>query len=86
MPYPPPLEARVVLIDGPLSLFLHPAPEQEILDALVRLTRLARVAATQLDTATIVSWEEPAYTGSPGRPMSSTLDDRGGGTGGEGGP
>ena len=49
--YPPPTEARVVLIDGPVAVFIHEAGEWEILEAFRRLERLVEVAAKQLGEA-----------------------------------
>ena len=43
-----PFDARCVLIDGPVALFIHEAPTQTILDAYERLGRLAALAAQQL--------------------------------------
>jgi hypothetical protein len=45
-----PLKARCVFIDGPVAVFLHEAPEHEILMAYERLKRMVDVAASQLDT------------------------------------
>lgn len=45
-----PFDARVVLIDGPVAVFLHEANEQTILDAFDNLRSLVAVAAQQLDT------------------------------------
>lgn len=46
-----PLKARVMLVDGPVSLFLHQASEQELHDAFKRLQRLFGVAAAELEAA-----------------------------------
>ena len=45
-----PSEARVVLIDGPVAVFVHEATEAEILDAYENLKALVEVAARQLHT------------------------------------
>ena len=57
-----PSEARVVLIDGPVAVFVHEATEAEILDAYENLKALVEVAARQLhteetDNAARKSWE-----------------------------
>lgn len=49
MKYPPPLEARTAFVDGPISVFIHQAPEAEILEAFARLSRLVPVAARLLE-------------------------------------
>lgn len=36
----PPHEARVVLVDGPVALYIHPAPTPELTEAMDRLLRL----------------------------------------------
>lgn len=46
-----PLQARVVLVDGPVAVFLHQASEQELHDAFKRLQRLFGIAAVELDAA-----------------------------------
>ena len=43
-----PFDARVVLIDGPVSVFIHEAPERAILDAYANLKAVIEVAAKQL--------------------------------------
>lgn len=45
----PPMEARVVLIDGPVAVYIHEAPREAILEAYKRLERLVNVAAKDLD-------------------------------------
>ena len=46
-----PLQARVVLIDGPGAVFLHQAPEKELREAYSRLGALVNAACTQLGEA-----------------------------------
>lgn len=41
--------ARLLFIDGPLSLYIREAEPQEILDAYERLGRLVKVAAAELN-------------------------------------
>ncbi len=43
-----PSEARVVLVDGPVAIFIHDASASAILEAYTRLGRLVEVAAQQL--------------------------------------
>ena len=45
----PPHEARVVLVDGPVSIFLHEAPEAEINASIDRLMDLVEVAIWQFN-------------------------------------
>ena len=44
-----PMEANVVLIDGPVAVYIHDADEQTILNAYERLGRLLRIAASSLN-------------------------------------
>jgi hypothetical protein len=44
-----PLEARVVLIDGPVAVYIHEAPTRELVDAIARLNRLLTIAVLELD-------------------------------------
>jgi len=85
-----PLDARVVLVDGAVALFISDAESGvAILRSLARLTKLAVVAAQQLDI-------EKAKHASPenrvpsDRPLQREDHDCGGGPGedrsGEGGP
>jgi len=46
MIYPPPMEARCVFIDGPVSVFIHEADPDEVREAYVRLGKAVEVAAT----------------------------------------
>lgn len=45
------MEAHVVLVDGPVAIYLHKASEQELHDAFKRLQRLFGIAAVELDAA-----------------------------------
>jgi len=46
---PAPADARVVLIDGPVAVFIQEASKDAILEAYERLGRLVAVAAEQLN-------------------------------------
>jgi len=46
-----PLQARVMLVDGPVAVCLHQASEQELLDAFKRLQRLVGIAVVELAAA-----------------------------------
>ena len=49
-----PLQARVVLVDGPVAVFVHEATESAILDAYANLKALVEVAAKQLHTEEVL--------------------------------
>ncbi len=49
-----PAEARVVLVDGPVAVFVHEATESAILDAYANLKALVEVAAKQLHTEEVL--------------------------------
>lgn len=44
-----PTEARCVFVDGPVAVYIHEAPKEEILAAYARLERIVQVAAKNLD-------------------------------------
>jgi len=44
-------EPRTLLIDGPVSIYLYDATEEELLAAFTRLTSQVRVAARQIGEA-----------------------------------
>jgi len=46
-----PLQARVVLVDGPVAVFLHQAPQAELRAALMRLQKAVDVACIELGRA-----------------------------------
>jgi hypothetical protein len=46
-----PSEARVVLIDGPVAVFLHQAPQTELRAALMRLQKVVDTAVIELGAA-----------------------------------
>lgn len=46
-----PLQARVMLVDGPVAVFLHQASERELREAYSRLGSLVNAACTQLGEA-----------------------------------
>lgn len=79
-----PTDARVVLIDGPVALFIHDAESGvSILQSLARLTKLALVAAQQLDAEKAKHAARtsslPQDPISPDRPLQREDHDCGGG-------
>lgn len=46
-----PLQARVMLVDGPVAIFLHQASERDLREAYARLGALVNVACTELGKA-----------------------------------
>lgn len=46
-----PLQARVMLVDGPVAVFLHQAPQTELRAALMRLQKMVDAACTELGRA-----------------------------------
>ena len=55
----PPHEARVVLADGPVSIFLHEASEEEIHASIERLMALVEVAIWQFNHPEESYYESP---------------------------
>lgn len=68
------LHGDLVFIDGPLTLFIKEATEQEILDAAARIQRYIAVAAQQLGARSDSRFEELLRSV---RPVPLTPDDPG---------
>jgi hypothetical protein len=56
----PPESARVVLIDGPVALYLHYAPEAEIEASLLNVIKLAAVAVEEFEKERQCKSDRPA--------------------------
>jgi hypothetical protein len=69
------LHGDLVFIDGPLTVFVKEASEQEILDAAERIQRYLVVAAKQLGIRSDAAFEKLVR---PLRPSAFSPDDRGG--------